>query len=97
MSTRNTLNDIRFAEDYLKFVGNRGRSREGRARARVLLATIAMLDAKHPTWREELLVEFDRQDISREIDQLFSLPEIDIDSLFADFIDLTTGRQKRNE
>jgi len=51
------------------------------------MATIKMLDTRHPTWREELLVELDKVSAKRPIDKIFPLPDINDDVLFQHFID----------
>lgn len=94
MATKNTLQDIAFAEQYLEFVSRRGSSTESRARARVLLATIGMLDIHHPTWRSELIATLDAKGISREVEQMSPLPSIDSDALFSEFLRLVTNDGK---
>lgn len=92
MVTKNTLADIIFAERYLEFVSRRGGTRESRARAKILLSTIEMLDARHPSWRVELLKALDDRNLTREIDKMFVLPGVNVDSLFAEFMSLTVGK-----
>lgn len=90
MATKNTLQDVAFAEQYLEFVSRRGPTPEARARARVLLATIGILDIHHPTWRTDLIATLDAKDISREVERMFRLPAPDGGTLFSDFIKLIT-------
>lgn len=85
MATKNTLADLAFAEQYLEFVSRRSDA-ETRARARILLATMQMLDVRHPTWRDDLLQELDRQNIDKDIKDLFPLPTVDDAALFKEFM-----------
>lgn len=85
MVTKTTLEDLNFAEMYLEHVAKQ-RNPETRARARILLATIAMLDAKHPTWRVELLAEMAARGIERNVEDIFPLPKIDDETMFKDFM-----------
>lgn len=89
MPTKNTLADVAFAENYLEFVSRRGADPESRARARVLIAMMSMLDVKHPTWRTDLLNALDSRNVSRDIEKMFPLPSYEGDSLFEDFLRLT--------
>lgn len=91
MATKNTLNDIIFAESYVKFVASRSRNREARARAAILVATMKMLDVKFPTWREDLIAELDRTGQTRTTEELFPLPVVDDGALFADFMHNVVG------
>lgn len=91
MSTKNTIQDIQFAEQYVEYLSRHGKSAIIRARAKVLLATISVLRASNVTWREDLLAEMDRQNISREVEDLFPLPDTDTDSLFGAFIESVTN------
>jgi cell division FtsZ-interacting protein ZapD len=86
MVTKNTLEDIRFGEQYIEFVSRRGKTPEARARAKILIATIQMLDLRHPEWRGDLLKELDKQGVSREIEKIFPLPDVDEDKLFNEFM-----------
>lgn len=85
MVTKTTLEDLNFAEMYLEHVAKQ-RNPETRARARILLATIAMLDAKHPTWRVELLAEMATRGIEHDVEDIFPLPKIDDETMFKDFM-----------
>lgn len=84
--TKTTLGDLDFAETYLQHVA-RQKNPETRARARVLLATIEMLDAMHPSWRTELLTELAKRGDSRDIQHLFPLPHVDTDAMYRDFME----------
>lgn len=92
MATKNTLSDLIFAEQYLEFVANRAQNRENRARATILVATIKMLDLKHPSWRTELIEELDRTNQSRKTEEMFPLPDVDPDSLFQEFMSTVIGK-----
>lgn len=94
MATKNTLADVKFAEQYLDFISRRGQTPEIRARARVLLATIGILDVRLPTWRSELIQALDKRGISREVEKMFPLPVVDSSTLFAEFIKLVTTPKK---
>lgn len=83
--TKTTLSDLTFAETYLSYVA-RQKNPETRARAQILIATIAMLDARHPTWRTELLAEMAARGIERDIAEILPLPEVDTDRLYKEFI-----------
>lgn len=93
MPTKNTLQDVAFAEAYLDFIARRGPTPEARARARVLKATIGMLDIHHPTWRSELIRTFEEQNISREVERMFPLPAIDSGALFTEFLNNVVGQK----
>lgn len=97
MSTKNTIEDIRFAEQYVEYLSRHGKTAMVRARAKVLLATIAILRASNVTWREDLLAELDRQNVSREVEDLFPLPDTDTDSLFGAFIENVTNPKGTKE
>lgn len=85
MVTKATLEDLNFAEMYLEHVAKQ-QNPETRARAKILLATIAMLDAKHPTWRVELLTEMAARGIERSVEDIFPLPKVDDETMFTDFM-----------
>lgn len=95
MATKNTLADILFAEQYIEFVARRATSHESRARAAILVSTIRMLDLKFPTWRSELIAELDRADVTKTVENLFPLPDVDADSLFADFMARVVSRERK--
>jgi hypothetical protein len=86
MSTKNTPEDLRFAEMYIDFVARKGMDPEARAKAKILQATITILDKRHPTWRAELLEELDRLDLTKTVDKMFPFPAIDHDKMFTDFM-----------
>jgi hypothetical protein len=92
MTTRNTLEDLQFAEGYVDFVGRRAMDPMTRARARMLKAAITILDRHHPSWRKDLLTELDRLNCTREIKDIFPLPEIDENVLFDGFMKLVTPK-----
>jgi hypothetical protein len=88
MTTKNTLEDLRFAEGYVDFVSRRAMDPVTRARAKMLQAAIAMLDRHHPTWRKDLLSELDKLNCTREIKDIFPLPDVDQQVLFDGFMKL---------
>lgn len=94
MATKNTLEDLSFAEMYLEFLSRKELKPEVRVRAKLLLATIQMLDIKHPTWRTELLEELDRSDTTRAIEKMFPLPVVDDDRLFSEFMSTVLSPDK---
>lgn len=94
MATKNTLADILFAEQYIEFVARRATSRESRVRASILVSTIRVLDLKFPTWRAELIEELDRLDVTRSVESLLPLPELNADSLFAQFMSRVVNPSK---
>lgn len=91
MPTKNTLNDIHFAIQYVNFLSRRAQGKETRARASILLATIQMLDIQHPSWREELIAQLARLNIDRPVEKLLPLPIPDEDKLYSEFIDTVIG------
>lgn len=92
MATKNNLNDLHFAEMYVDFLSRRVSNPETRARAKILLATIQMLDLRHPTWRVELIAELDRLGIDKEVEKLFPLPDVDDGALFREFMNNILGK-----
>jgi chromatin segregation and condensation protein Rec8/ScpA/Scc1 (kleisin family) len=85
MATKTTLADLSFAEQYLEYLSRKSNP-ENRARARILLATMEMLDVKHPQWRDDLLAELDRLNIDKDVQSMFPLPEVDDAKLFDHFM-----------
>lgn len=86
MPTKNTEEDIIFAQQWLSFLARRHRDAEVRARAKIILATIEMLDVRHPTWRDELLAELSRRGLTVEIDKMFPLADVDDNMMFKQFM-----------
>lgn len=82
---KTTLEDLAFAEQYLDYVSRKS-TPEVRARARILLATIEMLDVKHPEWRTDLLQKLDEADAHPDVAAIFPLPDIDGDAMFKEFM-----------
>lgn len=93
MTTKNTIEDLKFAEMYLDYVSRRAMKPEDQAKASLLLALIRLMDHRHPRWREVLIADLNEADITKPIQDLFKLPESDEDSVFTEFIQsLTKGR-----
>jgi hypothetical protein len=85
MATKTTLSDINFAELYLDYISRQG-TPETRARAKILIATMSMLDVKHPQWRTELIDELEKRNLDKDIKSMFPLPEVDDTALFNNFM-----------
>lgn len=85
-TTPNDLADVHFAELYIDYVARRHSNDVTRAKAKVLMATMAMLDTVHPTWRIDLVAELNRLGMRKEVDKIFTLPSVDPDSLFSKFL-----------
>lgn len=86
MATKNTVEDLAFAQMYLEFVAKRSMNSETRARASIVLALIKMLDAKHPDWKQHVLEELEVNSVTKDISKMFKLPDVEVDSLFDKFI-----------
>lgn len=86
MATKNTIEDLVFAQMYLEFVAKRSMSPEIRARASIVLALIRMLDAKYPEWKTNVLQELNDNSVTKDISKMFELPQRETDSLFETFI-----------
>lgn len=92
MATRNTIEDLKFAEMYLDYVSRRSMKPEDQAKASLLLGIIRLMDTRHPTWREVLIADLADAGVTKPIQDLFKLPESAEDSVFNDFIrSLTRG------
>lgn len=90
MTTRNTLEDVAFAENFLRFVADRNLNAETRARAKIIVGLIDYLDATDPDWRSALIAHFEKHDLTRITEDLFNLPALDVDSIFARFLKTVT-------
>lgn len=86
MGTKNTIEDLAFAQMYLEFVAKRSMNAETRARAAIVLALIKMLDAKYPVWKQSVLEELNANSVTKDIAKMFELPDFEADSLFEKFI-----------
>lgn len=86
MATKNTIEDLVFAQMYLEFVAKRSMSPEIRARASIVLALIKMLDAQYPEWKTNVLQELSDNSVTKDISKMFELPQLETDSLFEKFI-----------
>lgn len=86
MATKNTIEDLVFAQMYLEFVAKRSMNPEVRARASIVLALIRMLDAKYPDWKTSVSEELNANSVTKDISKMFELPESETDSLFEKFI-----------
>lgn len=86
MATKNTVEDLAFAQMYLEFVAKRSMNSETRARASIVLALIKMLDAKYPDWKQHVLEELEANSVTKDISKMFELPDVEVDSLFDKFI-----------
>lgn len=86
MSTKNTIEDLQFAEMYLDYVARRSMSREERAKAALLLGIVMLMDVRYPGWRQVLIADLEDSGTTKPIQDLFKLPEPDKDSVFTDFI-----------
>lgn len=86
MATKNTIEDLAFAQMYLEFVAKRSMNPETRARAAIVIALIKMLDAKYPDWKQNVLDELNANSVTKDISKMFELPELETDSLFEKFI-----------
>lgn len=86
MTTRNTIEDLAFAQMYLEFVAKRSMNGEARARASIVLALIRMLDTRYPTWKQQVLEELNANSVTKDISKMFSLPDAEVDSLFNKFL-----------
>lgn len=84
--TRNTEDDLAFAEQWVTYVSRNHFNAEVRARALIVQATIAMLNVRHPTWRKELLEELNKQGVARPIDKILPLADVDDKTMFRQFI-----------
>lgn len=82
MTTENNIVDIRYAESFVNAVARSHMNPDIRARAQVVLATIAVLNLKRPAWREELLQEMNAAGVSKNTDEFFSLPRLEPELLF---------------
>lgn len=86
MATKNTIEDLAFAEMYLDFVSRRSMNSEARARASIVLALIKMLDAKYPDWKVHILKELNDNSVTKDISKMFELPDSEMEHLFDKFI-----------
>lgn len=86
MATKNTIEDLAFAQMYLEFVAKRSMNPETRARAAIVVALIKMLDEKDPDWKQNVLDELNANSVTKDISKMFELPELETDSLFEKFI-----------
>lgn len=86
MATKNTIEDLAFAQMYLEFVAKRSMNPETRARAAIVVALIKMLDEKYPDWKQNVLDELNANSVTKDISKMFELPELETDSLFEKFI-----------
>lgn len=93
MTTKNTLSDLHFAEQYVEFVSRRGSTPETRTRAKIVLATIILLDRVHPTWRAELLTSLHEAETATDIAAIFPIPESFGDDLLGQYIDIINKRR----
>ena len=86
MTTKNTIEDLVFAQMYLEFVAKRSMNPDVRARASIVLALIRMLHAKYPGWEMNVLQELNDNSVTKDISKMFELPQMETDSLFEKFI-----------
>jgi hypothetical protein len=86
MVTRNTLEDLRSAESYVAFVSTRSFNPGVRARAKVLLATFAVLDERHPEWRQDVLKALSDANETRDVTKIFTLPSLNDADLYKWFM-----------
>lgn len=92
MTTKNTLSDLSFAEDYVAFMARRGATVDQRARASMVLAAISLLDRNHPTWRAELLTSLNDSATARDISEIFPIPVDITNSLVSQYLQLMKAR-----
>lgn len=86
MAELNTIEDVRFAEQWVAYVAKHHMSEEVRARALIVMATIAMLNVRHPAWRSEVLAELHKQGDLKQVDKIIPLADVDDKALFANFM-----------
>jgi len=87
MTTRNTLEDLKFAEMYVEFIARSHSDPVVRARGQLMLALIALLDQRRPMWRADLLNRLGSANVARTIEELLPLPTSADDELFVTFLD----------
>lgn len=87
LATKNTLSDVIFAEQYVEFLSRRASTPEARARAKIMLATMTLLDRSMPSWRTELLAALNDAEHARDIAEIFPVPENFGGSLLSEFLD----------
>lgn len=97
MATRNSMEDLIFAEQWVTYVARSHFSKEVRARAAIVQATIKMLDVRHPTWRDELLIELEKTGVARPIDKIIPLADVDDSLLFQQFIKQVVSGEQDND
>lgn len=86
MATDNTQEDLKFAEMYLDYVSRRSMSQASRTKAALVLSLIKMMDARLPSWRETFIQDLSDANVTKNVRDLFKLPESDIDSIFNEFL-----------
>jgi len=80
-----TPSDLIVAEMYLDHIAAKAEP-VTRAKARFILATIAMLDATRPEWRKDLLKVLTDCKMHPKPMEMFPLPEMDTEILLQDFM-----------
>lgn len=86
IATKNSMQDLSFAEGYVDFMARRGTTPEQRARAQIVQATIVLLDRTHPGWRAELLTALNDAPVARDIADIFPIPDNVGNSLLNQYI-----------
>lgn len=86
MPTKNTLDDLSFAEHFLEYTSRRSMSPQSRARARFIVALVRMLDLRNPGWREEYLKHLEATSVTKELKDIFELPTDSSEQLFDSFL-----------
>lgn len=85
MTTRNTLEDLSFAEMHLDYMARRSSSEKARAEAQTLTGVIRLLDHHRPAWREQLLVELSSRELYRQVQDML-VADLDYESLMNEYL-----------
>lgn len=96
MTTKLTIEDVMFAENYVRFVSTRSLDAEQRARAKVLVGMLDFLDLRHPEWRHELIEHFASLGFTPETAEMFQLPNIPVDRFYDDLINILAKKGTSN-
>lgn len=97
MATKNTMEDLLFAEHFLEYTSIRSMNPKVRARARFVVALVKMLDQRNPGWRDDYLKHLDEQSLTKDIKEMFDFPNEPAERLFDSFLTKLTGANHANE